>query len=248
MPLEEAGEQLALWEGHLELVRRDHGMLRTVAEAVWSSVAHLGWRITLGPPSAFLPGVALLTTGVGSGALAVLRPDEWAQNLAVLVAALFLGFVLVRHPRVQPRWQLAVGTALCVPVLLAYSIAIAADIWTPSDWFIVLGTAIIAVGMAIVSMGASPLRLMPLQTGRSWGFGLASLGAGSIAVAELDWLLRWSGLGLFIAKLLAALGTLSIAFTAWRIREIPQQPESWFDVGNDLETVPKESPAAEGCA
>ncbi len=38
-------------------------------------------------------------------------------------------------------------------------------------------------------------------------------------------LLEWDGVFLFFAKAVAAVATLAIAFTAWRIREVPQEPE-----------------------
>ena len=224
----DVGETQAHWRSHLAQVHHHDGLLAMVLTTITAGFANLGWRLTFGPPSALLPGVALVATGFATAILAVVSPSSALPNIAVTVAALTLGMVLVRHPRVQPRIPLAIGCALVVPVLLAYAASIAADIWQPSDWFIVAGCATIAVGCGIVALGA--IGLVPLQGGRSWGFGLCAVGAGSIAVAELEWLLRSSGFGYFVARLIAAIGMLAIAFTAWRIREVDQSPEPEFTI------------------
>ena len=226
----EAGETQLHWRGHLAHVHHESGLVGLVLATVTSGFANLGWRLWFGPPSALLPGVALVATGIATAIMAVVGAGNPLPNIAVTIAAVTLGSVLVKHPRVQPRVPLAIGCALVVPVLLAYAVSIAIDIWQPSDWFIVAGSTIIAVGCGLVCLGASGLRAVDLQVGRSWGFGLCAVGAGSIAVAELDWILRSSGFGYFVARSIAAIGMLAIAFTAWRIREVDQTPEQDFDL------------------
>ncbi|NNE96050.1 MAG: hypothetical protein HKN24_08470, partial [Acidimicrobiales bacterium] len=116
-----------------------------------------------------------------------------------------------------------------VPILAAYAISIALDIWAFGDWFIVLGVGVIAGGLAVLATGASPLRAIDHQAGREWGFGLCAIGAGSIAAANLAWLLQWSDPVFALGKLLSAVGMLAVAMTVWRIREIDQEEGDPFE-------------------
>ena len=239
MPERDRTEHLEHWRGHLSLLHADRGSIRVVNEFVRSTAVHLAWRVTFGPPSAFLPGAAILLAGVAMAVLAFSAVDLIANTVAS-TAALFLGAILVRHPRVQPRGVLAIATLLSAVVCALYSIAIASDIWSPTDWFIVAGTGLMSIGMTLVGLGASPLELVELQVGRAWGFGIGAFGAGSIAVAELDWLRQGGGTSMLIGRGLTAVAVLAMAFTMWRIREVPQDPTAPFRieaVGVDPESL-----------
>lgn len=228
MPSAEAGQALELWRTHLLHQRADEGRSAVIVSVLHSSLAHIGWRVLFGPPSAVLPGMATIVVGVAAGILAALGSESAIGNGFVSAVLLVLGAVLVRHPRRQPRRTLAIATALPVPVLAASSYSIASDLGTASDWFLVAGSGTVAVGCLLVSLGATSLAVVHFGAARQWGFIAVAVGAGSIAVAELDWLLRWWGSDLMIPKSLGAAGTLAVAFTAWRIGEVPQDPEETF--------------------
>lgn len=225
-------ETLAAWEYHLEFVRIERGRAAVIYEALRSASRQIGWRVVRGGPSALLPGAALLLAGLGTFLLTLspVNRSHLIGNGLISLASLFLGTVLVTHPRVQPRTPLGIGCALSSVALAYYSISVAMDIWYRSDWLIVIGAALISIGCGTVAAGAIPRMRHSSESCRTWGFGTSAFGAGAIAAAEISWLLDWAGILVFSAKSLAALATLAIAFTAWRIREVPQVAEGDYEI------------------
>ncbi len=239
LPNDHRIETLAAWEYHLEFVRVDHGRVAVFHEALRSGSRQIGWRLVRGGPSALLPGVALLLAGLGTFLL-TLSPVNRSQligNGLITFASVFLGTVLVRHPRVQPRTPLGIGCALSSVALAYYSISVALDIWHRSDWLIVIGAALISIGCGTVAAGTIPRMSASNEFCRTWGFGICAFGAGAIAAAEIAWLLDWAGILVFFAKSLAALATLAFAFTAWRIREVPQIAERDYEIFVEPDTA-----------